>query len=206
MDALVTEIRRLRKGEIRDVINARMKEFAEAGCMPIKEVFKELCFCVMTANCGAQKCWSVQSEVGDGFLDLSEADLEKKLRACGYRYPNRADYVVKSRERLGDLDSALKSLSGDELRDWVVVNVKGLGMKEASHFLRNIGFPDYAIIDFHIIDLLVKEGLIEKPKTLGRKKYLKIEAVLRDLAVELDLSLAELDLYLWYLETGKILK
>ncbi|MCK4901793.1 MAG: hypothetical protein KAS76_00435 [Thermoplasmatales archaeon] len=75
-----------------------------------------------------------------------------------------------------------------------------------SHFLRNVGFDDYAIIDFHIIDILVDNKLIEKPKTLTKKKYLEIEDLLRKLAKETNLTLAELDLYLWYMETGKILK
>ena len=79
-------------------------------------------------------------------------------------------------------------------------------MKEASHFLRNIGFKDFAIIDFHIIDVLTRYNLIKKPKTLTAKRYLEIEGVLKKLANKLKMSLGELDLYLWYLETGKVLK
>ncbi|RLI85258.1 MAG: N-glycosylase, partial [Candidatus Altiarchaeales archaeon] len=61
-------------------------------------------------------------------------------------------------------------------------------------------------IDFHIIDLLTKFGLIKKPKTLGKKKYLEIEKILKGLSEKLNISPARLDLYLWYIETGKILK
>ena len=94
------------------------------------------------------------------------------------------------------------------MRDWLAENVYGLGYKEASHFLRNIGATDLAIIDFHIVDVLVREGLIAKPKSksLSAKRYLEIERVLKGLAGELGITLAELDLYLWYLETGKIQK
>jgi len=67
--------------------------------------------------------------------------------------------------------------------------------KEASHFLRNIGSTNLAIIDFHIINLLINYGLIEKPKTITCKKYLEIEGLLREIADKLDLNLAELDLY-----------
>ena len=84
--------------------------------------------------------------------------------------------------------------------------MKGLGYKEASHFLRNIGFDDFAIIDFHIIDILSRYNLIEKPKALTKKRYLKIENLLKEIAKKSNLSLAELDLYLWYMETGKVLK
>jgi len=90
--------------------------------------------------------------------------------------------------------------------EWLVKNISGIGYKEASHFLRNIGFTNLAIVDFHILNLLARHGLIEKPKTLTRKKYLEIEEVLRAIAEKLDLNLAELDLYLWYMETGKVLK
>ncbi|GAJ17855.1 unnamed protein product, partial [marine sediment metagenome] len=31
-----------------------------------------------------------------------------------------------------------------KLREWVVKNFKGLGYKEASHFLRNIGYKNFA--------------------------------------------------------------
>ena len=81
-------------------------------------------------------------------------------------------------------------------------------MKEASHFMRNVGFKNVAIIDFHISDLLVKEKLIPKSeaKSLSKNQYLKIENILRQIAQKAGLNLAELDLYLWYMETGKVLK
>jgi len=74
--------------------------------------------------------------------------------------------------------------------------------------LRNIGYKNLAIIDFHIIDLLVRYGLIEKPrnKSLTPKRYLEIENALKKISKKTGLHLGELDLYLWYLETGKILK
>ena len=99
--------------------------------------------------------------------------------------------------------------TGKERREKLVKMIKGLGMKEASHFLRNIGFKDVAIVDFHIIDLLKREGLTDfdrKTSGLSKGKYLEIEGVLEKLGKELGMNLAELDLYLWYMETGKILK
>ena len=95
-----------------------------------------------------------------------------------------------------------------EIREWLVKNIKGLGYKEASHFLRNIGFKNIAIIDYHIIDILARYRIIKKPKTrsLTRKRYLEIERVLRELSEKTGLALGELDLYLWFLETGRVLK
>lgn len=171
---------------------------------PRCSLFNELCFCILTANYNAERAIAIQNEVGDGFAELSEPELASRLKELGYRFPNvRAKYIVCAREH--PLEK-LKFNDERELRDWLVENVKGLGLKEASHFLRNIGFKDVAIIDFHIIDALVEHKIIAKPKTLTRKKYLMIEEKLREMAGELGITLAELDLYLWYLETGKILK
>jgi len=110
---------------------------------------------------------------------------------------------VKYNDSLKDV---VLSSSNEELREWLVKNIKGLGYKESSHFLRNIGFDNFAIIDFHIVDILVKHNLIKRPETLTKKRYLEIENILKEIAKKLELSLAELDLYLWYTETGKILK
>jgi N-glycosylase/DNA lyase len=122
----------------------------------------------------------------------------------GHRFwPQRAERIVLAR---GQKVALIDALNDNNPRDWIVKNVKGLGMKESSHFLRNIGYKDYAIIDFHIVDLLVAEELIDKPKTITPKKYLEIEAVLKELSDKVGLSQSELDLYLWYMETGTILK
>ncbi|MCS7106383.1 MAG: N-glycosylase, partial [Candidatus Aenigmarchaeota archaeon] len=118
----------------------------------------------------------------------------------------RANYIVEVRKFKDELKNIFGKLSEEELREWLVKNVKGLGYKEASHFLRNIGYKNFAIIDFHILDLLERFGLIKKPKSLSRKKYLEIENLLKKIAEKAKLSLAELDLYLWYLETKKVLK
>ena len=72
--------------------------------------------------------------------------------------------------------------------------------------MRNVGYADTAIVDFHIIDLLERYNLIERPKSLTKLKYFLIEDVLKNIGKKSGLSLAELDLYLWFMETGKVLK
>jgi N-glycosylase/DNA lyase len=79
-------------------------------------------------------------------------------------------------------------------------------MKESSHFLRNIGYKNLAIIDFHVLDLLEEYQIITRPKTMTKKQYLEIEEILLNIANQLNVNLAELDLYLWYAETGKVYK
>ncbi|TFF84276.1 MAG: N-glycosylase/DNA lyase [Promethearchaeota archaeon] len=208
MKDLINSIQNLKNSEIAQVINSRMEEFSEIKKRSIEEIFVELCFCIMTANCGAEKCIEIHDLIGSDFLNLSEESLVNKFKEYGYRFPNvRANYIINARSCLEQLSEIL-FLSEDRLtlRHNLVKTIKGLGYKESSHFLRNIGFTNYAIIDFHIVDLLQKYNLIEKPKTMTKKKYHEIEEVLMSLGEDLNLNMAELDLYLWYLETGKVLK
>jgi N-glycosylase/DNA lyase len=207
MEKLIQKIEQLKESSIAEIISERIKEFERLGKEKEDKVFSELCFCLLTANFQAEKCIRIQKDMGRDFLNLPEEELAKKLKEAGHRFwPQRANRIVEARDCKTELCSLVMKESGKEMREWLVKNVKGLGMKESSHFLRNIGYKDIAIIDFHIVDLLVEEKLIEQPKSLTPKKYLEIEQVLDDLGKKVNLNLAELDLYLWYLETGKILK
>ncbi len=191
-------IGKLKKSDIKDLIDERIRQFKSVKDKGEDSLFIELCFCLMTANFDAARAIKIQNDIGKGFLTLSEKDLAKELKRLGHRFPNtRAKYIAEARTHA-------KSLKLD--RDWLATNIKGLGYKESSHFLRNVGCDDCAIIDFHIIDVLVKNNMIRRPKTLNRQKYLEIEKILKKLADASGLTLAELDFYLWYMETGKILK
>ena len=193
MGDILKEIRKLKNSSVKELVDLRIKEFKANS-----EVFKELCFCILTANSTAERCISVQSEVGNGFLNLSRGGLQKKLELCGARFhTKRAGYIFEARKFKDNLKFD---------RDWLVENIKGLGMKEASHFLRNIGHLDYGIVDFHSSDLLVKEKLVKRPKDLNKDKYVEIEENLKKISSKASMSLGELDLYLWYMEKGKILK
>jgi len=85
--------------------------------------------------------------------------------------------------------------------------VKGLGYKGASHFLRNVGFEGYAILDKHIVRCLYELGVIDssKPPTT-RGRYLQTEGEMRRFANEASINFDELDLLLWSMKTGEILK
>ncbi|MBT4397179.1 N-glycosylase/DNA lyase [archaeon] len=201
MGSLIKQINSLKKSEVKFKVDQRLNEFEK------NEPFSELCFCILTANSTAERCIAVQSKVGKGFHTLSPSKLQKKLKENGCRFHNkRSSYIIEARKKKQELTNSLKELNEKDLREWLAKNIKGLGYKESSHFLRNIGYKDSAIIDFHILDILEKNNLIKKPKTLNKNNYLAIELKLKVLAKKLKLNLAELDLYLWYLETGKILK
>lgn len=205
---LTDEIEKLKESEIGNIIENRMSDFSQLGKKDNDEIFKELCFCLLTANFSAHGGIKIQNEIGNGFFTLSESELAKKLAELGHRFPNmRAKFIFEARKYHNNIKEILGQFEYEtDARTWLVKNVKGLGMKEASHFLRNIGYKNVAIIDFHILDLLEKYGLIEKPKTLSPKRYEEIENLLKQIAKTTNTNLGELDLYLWYKETGKILK
>lgn len=205
---LINLINTLKNSDVRKLIASRVEEFKKNRDKTSAEIFKELCFCMLTAHFNAEKTIKIQAEIDDGFLNLSETDLAKKLKTLGHRYPNsRAKYIVEARKMIPEIERVLNSSMDEKaLREWLVKNIKGLGYKEASHFLRNIGFMNVAIIDFHIINLLSRYGLIEKMKIMTKRRYIMIEEKLAELSEIVGLSLGELDLYLWFIETGKILK
>ncbi len=209
MQKLINSIKSLKETAISDTVGKRMASFSALGASGEEEIFKELCFCILTANYSAEGGIRIQKEIGDGFLTHSESRLAGELKRLGYRFPNaRAKYIVDARMKRGDMMEAISSIKGQALRRWLADNIYGLGYKEASHFLRNIGHDEFAIIDFHIIDLLSSNGIIEKSpkKSLSKKRYEEIEQSLALIAEKTGTSQGELDLYLWYMETGKILK
>ena len=208
MKNLLKCVNNAKTSDLKKLVDQRMKEFEAVGRSDDSGIFSELCFCILTANFTAERGIMIQKAIGTGFLTLDEKSLAKKLKALGHRFPNaRARYIVDARKHAKGLKAKIFSFKDMLLlREWIVKNIKGLGYKEASHFLRNIGFKDFAIIDFHIVDFLVKFDMVDEPKSLTPKKYIEIENVLRKIGKAMDHNLAELDLYLWYCETGKVLK
>ncbi len=105
---------------------------------------------------------------------------------------------MEARKHISELPEIIR-LPERRARTWLVSNVKGLGMKEASHFLRNTGRLGVAVIDRHILRILASVGL-----PCGN--YAEAEESVFLIAEKLGMAPGELDLYLWYLETGRVLK
>jgi len=168
--------------------------------------FSELCFCILTANSKAHTALAIQHKLGcAGFLRLNKKQLTKVIRENKHRFHNiKAGFIVKARRFMGIKDILKRE---KDPRRWLVSNIKGIGWKESSHFLRNVGYTDYAILDRHILNLMLENKLIRKrPNSLSEKNYLAIEKKLEKFARKLRMSQAELDLYMWFLKTNKVLK
>ena len=210
-EALSDTLVDLKVSPVSVAVKERLAEFKLLNTLPEDEWFSELCFCILTANSSAKKGMQIQTELGDGFATLPQKKLSKELKRLGYRFFNkRAEYIVEARKHSPNLKKNIQKLAKKDTRtarEWLVANIKGVGYKEASHFLRNVGYTDVAILDRHILRTMAETGMIpEVPKSINRVQYLTYENVLRLVAYRLKLSLAALDLYLWYLKTGNVLK
>ena len=172
------------------------------------DIFSEACFCLLTASSSASLGIKLQKNIGiEGFKYYSFDELFKILKEHGHRFPNqRAERIIKLREKKSLLDKIIKEKNSKKLREILVKEIYGFGFKEASHFLRNIGYEDLAIIDRHISRYLFEKNLVKPRRTITKKVYIECENILNKICTDLNISQAELDLYIFYIKTGKVLK
>jgi N-glycosylase/DNA lyase len=198
------------------VIVKRLAEFRGVYKKGDRAIFEELCYCILTAGSSAKMGMRTVAALKDLLHTGGELELQSRAEAHRVRFWRlRPSYIVQTREYLNKacgmkLRELLESFeSRDARRDYFAQNksIKGLGYKEASHFLRNIGFPGYAILDKHIVNSLRELGVIgKKARPTGRAGYLAIEKKLEQFAEEIGIDMDHLDLLLWSRKTGEILK
>ena len=206
--SLINQINELRNSPIKEIVEQRLKEFESFKNKQGEEWFSELCFCLLTANSRASTAMRIQEQIGSkGFLKSPKENISYVIRQNKHRFHNnKARYIVEAR-KFEHIKAILSKMPELQAREFLVENVKGLGYKEASHFLRNTGSKGLAILDRHILNLMAENDYLkEKPKTLSKKTYLKIEEKFNSLAKYVNMTSAELDLYMWYLKTNKVLK
>jgi N-glycosylase/DNA lyase len=201
-----------KKREILD----RLKEFKKLWLKGRdEEIFEELAFCILTPQSKAKVCCEAIERLKEQELLSRGSHEEIREGIRDVRFKNKkADYLVKARSFFSKngsvcIKSTLSQFKDTHAcREWLVKNIKGLGYKEASHFLRNIGFGEkVAILDRHILRNLKDLKIIEEiPESLSKAKYLAIEEKMAAFSKEIHIPLSHLDLILWYKETGEILK
>lgn len=194
-------------------IKSRLKEFENRQKSNGKDIFAELCFCILTPQSKAVCCDKAICELKKSKLLFkgSKSDIAKKLKGLARFHNKKSEYIVSAREMFKNCRIFATGVkSGDVLkkREWLVRNIKGLGYKEASHFLRNIGLgKGIAILDVHILRNLRRFKVIKEiPKSLSGKNYLMIENKMRDFSKKVNIPIEELDLLFWSGETGFIFK
>ena len=183
-------------------IKQRLKDFKNQ-----KDHFYELCFCLLTPQSNAFKCNEcIQILKNKDFLGRS-FDIKPILRKYTRFYKIKSKYLIEIRNNKNNILKELNSIKNpNEKRDFLVENVKGLGLKEASHFLRNIGNRNLAILDRHILKNLEKLNIIKEiPKNLN-KHYFEIEKKFMQFSKDINIDMDELDLLFWSMQTGKVFK
>lgn len=210
----VRAVHKARRKEIRN----RIAEFSEVWRSGSDvRLWEELVFCIFTAGASARMGLRSIEAVRPLLVDGSADEMTKALVAAGaHRFPNaRPGYVVVTRDYLRrhcdlKLRESLLSFSNPiERRDWLATErgIKGLGYKEASHFLRNVGLKGYAILDKHVLRCLTDLEVIDSPRPpTTRLRYLAMEETLRHFARDTRIDFDELDLVLWSMKTGEVLK
>ncbi len=202
-----------RKNEIKK----RLGEFKSAFGQPDEKLFSELAFCILTPQSKAITSWRiVQTLERNGLLLKGTQDQIRPFLQVVRFGNNKSGYLIEAKKLFTEngkikIKEKLEETKNNPilLRDWLVKNVKGFGMKEASHFIRNIGLSNnqLAILDVHILKNLKELNAInEIPKSLTKKKYLEIETKMKRFANNLGVPLDELDLLLWSNETGIVFK
>jgi N-glycosylase/DNA lyase len=203
--------------EIKDKIVKRLEEFKLLWRTKSNdEIFAELSFCLLTPQSKAVTCWECIKKLQGKELLLSKdkETLSDEIKGYARFHTTKAQRIVEARKLFTvdgkiDVKSPLDKLKRPfDKREWVVSNVKGLGYKEASHFLRNVGFgDDLAILDRHIYKNLKLLGVIDAiPKSVTKKKYLDIEKQMNDFSRRIKIPLSHLDFVLWYKEAGQVFK
>ncbi|MFC1590308.1 N-glycosylase/DNA lyase [Candidatus Omnitrophota bacterium] len=196
-------------------IKKRLAEFKRIYRKSDEAVFAELAFCLFTPQSKAVSCDKALRELKDSELLLkgNERDISKILRGLVRFHNKKSSYLVTARGifkkgKRCAIKSRLDGKSGRQMREWLVKNVKGLGYKEASHFLRNIGFGGgLAILDVHILKNLKNFGVIEKiPSSMSKKQYLDIEERMSGFCASCGIPMPEIDLLFWSGQTGFIFK
>lgn len=202
--------------EIKSDIKKRLKEFSK-----IKNewntdiIFKELCFCLLTPQSKARNAWKAIESLSDSgkLFNANHSEIAEELNIVRFKN-NKARYLIALRnlfytEKENLVISLLESDKNIfEKRKWLVTNIKGIGFKEAGHFLRNIGFyEEVTILDRHILKNLKESGIIDEiPTTLSEKRYLEIENKMKQFSTKINIPLEYLDFVLWYKETNDIFK
>ncbi|MGQ9526089.1 MAG: 8-oxoguanine DNA glycosylase [Armatimonadota bacterium] len=199
----------------RNAIRARLAEFEETYKRGDHAIFEELVFCIFTAGASARMGLRCVDAVRPVLLTGNQQAIEASIQGLHLYPAARAAYVIHTRDYLANLcglrmRSLIESFPDPyERRRFFAENkdIKGIGYKEASHFLRNIGFRGYAILDKHILRSLHEFRVLQSPAPPRTpKQYLEYEALMKQWANEIGIDFDELDLLLWSNRTGEILK
>lgn len=189
-------------------IAKRLDDFA---AVPAEEYFYELCYCLCTPQSKAVNAFAVVEKLKEGNFRETGFDPTEILsdRRHYIRFHNqKAKRLLAAREIFPKVTNILNSEKDVfEKRLLLTEAINGFGMKESSHYLRNIGYRNIAILDRHILKHLVQCAVYkEAPKVSSVKSYIETETKFRRFAKSTGIDMDVLDILFWSYESGIILK
>jgi len=168
------------------------------------EMFGEMVFCLCTPQSKAKYCREfVESMKADEDPFSLELGQLRKMMG-GIRFADRkSEFIIEAREKFPEIRDRIKTDCPD-IREWLAKNVKGLGLKESAHLLRNLGYKGLPMIDVHVQRFLRKVGMNDiESKGLSKKQYLQLEKNFLELSEKLKIPAEELDIAIWLYESGE---
>ncbi len=194
--------------ENKNEILLKLEEFKS---IPKEKYFYEMVYCLCTPMSKAENAMKVQIYFEQIDFWNKPTDPAPILRNSEHYirfHKQKSKYIIENHKQFDAILSTIeRNCSVGEKRNILVNTVKGFGMKESAHFLRNIGQFGMPILDRHILRTMQRFGVIKEiPKSISKKNYENLERLYIDWCNYNKLSVEELDLVLWKLETGNILK
>ena len=195
---------------VRPMVRKRLKEFEKFLGHDDEKLFEEMTYCVFAANSSASMADSALKILKPILWTASLEDYQKAVHKKVRFYNVRSKYLYHNREKimeLGGLKIHLNEKTPHERRDFIRKHFKGFGLKESSHFLRNIGFRGYCIVDKHVLNVMKDLDVLKTnvpPK--NENEYFKIEDKIKKFAKENNYDVDELDLGMWSFKTGKVMR
>ena len=170
-----------------------------------KALFEELAFCVFAANSSAKMAQKAVSLLKPILHTGDESQYKSAVKGKVRFYNVRSEYLAYNFEYV-QKTSLRKMICVDKPRK-ELLNLKGIGMKEASHFLRNTGHSGYVILDKHIREIAYKLEILETASyESSYENYILKEAKIIEFCETNNLDIDVFDLAAWSYKTGKILK
>lgn len=172
-----------------------------------KECFHEFLFCLLTPQSNAQRCWLAVEEIKK-LKNPTYSEINSILKSKTRFHNNKTKYILNAYQIWPEISKIIKQSNTQEVRNTLADKVKGYGLKESSHFLRNIGKSNnqIAILDRHILKNLKNSNIIEDIKIKSKLHYLEIEKAYLNYAKQINIPADELDILWWSQENGEIFK
>ena len=195
--------------------------------MTEEELWYNLCQCILSSNVPYELAVSATAHLWrHNYLDVNWINETNEARSIislelskpiflplkkdgtgrKYRFPNnRAKNIVNSAESISSNNIRFRELFSnlavpEEVRQYLLHKIDGFGLKQTTHFLRNIGYTNsLAIIDTHIISFLstITDFVANPYNRITDKTYYQLEAIMQELTKNLNVDLALFDMAIW---------